>query len=211
MPSVSALGGTKRFRAEELYKKDLRDQIGRASLECPQVASLHPAVDSAFGVAGELADIIRCHDVCLLFQQLCIIGWQVFQKLQRDFVELYGFSVRLVSFAIPPRDCLVVFRADFPVLQVGHGVRLADSIAARLLSAVRTRYFTALQKKAGCLLADMTELIKLLFCQDLRDLVPVDFFHRDTPHSQSVGTDLPVYRCPLRTGLFSPEFSLFSP
>ena len=33
----------------------------------------------------------------------------------------------------------------------------------------------------------------------------------DTPHSQFVGTDLPVYRCPLRTGLFSPEFSLFSP
>jgi hypothetical protein len=35
MPCVSALGGTERFRAEELYKKDLRDQIGRASLESP--------------------------------------------------------------------------------------------------------------------------------------------------------------------------------
>ena len=92
MPSVSALGGTKRFRAEKLYKKDLRDQIGRASLECSQMASFYPAVDSALGVAGESADILCRHNIRFLPQQLCIISGQVFQKLRWDFVELYGFS-----------------------------------------------------------------------------------------------------------------------
>ena len=75
-------------------------------MESPQMASLHPAVDSALGVAGESADIICRHDVGFMFQQLCIISGQVFQKLRWDFVELYRFSFN-TAYELKPRTPVI--------------------------------------------------------------------------------------------------------
>lgn len=61
------VGWYETLSSKKLHKKDLRDQIGRAFLECSQMASFYPAVDRALGVAGESADILCCQDIGFMF------------------------------------------------------------------------------------------------------------------------------------------------
>ena len=193
--------------AEEVNQICFRYVIGAVTDEMGHTVFAAPLVYGSFAVAGERHDFIGSHHIGAADKQRCIVAVKPVQSFRRQLPWHTGTLTGPCP--IPARSGRIVFRVHPTLMKIVLHIFFSDLIAACPFTRIPAGNLAALQKIAGGGFTDMADLIKLFFCNNVGNMVPINpFIHSQTPRFYiSVGSaDRRCMYCHIRKIL---SFSLF--
>lgn len=155
--------------AEEFNQKKLEYVADAAHFDEGEIAASFPAGDGAAIVSGDGFYLFDGQHIGLLGKQRRIEC----PHLCMDFRGKCGFP-DLIAFVVPMFGYGVEFGEQLSLFHILHHIRFADLVAAGLLAAVLAGDFSRPKKIHRRALGNVAELIKLFFCECVRNGVPVD-------------------------------------
>ena len=138
-----------------------------------------PIIDGCFTVADNCWHFRCGHHIGILCKHFSIILPHIFKSIFGNFCfQFYG----IIPF-IPTCRCWIGFGKYFSLFKICNNVRLFDFVTASFLARVFARNLSASQQIQSRWLADMTDLIELVFGNNIGNRIPVDcgFINSNTP------------------------------
>ena len=179
MPIGFAGDSAKIFRTKELYQVDFRNVIHIVPLEWFKMSFLTPIIDSCRAVTDYFWNFGCGHHIGILRKKFCVIQFHIFKNLFGYFGVHFDGIVPLV----PTCRCGIGFGKYFSLFKICNNIRLFDLVTASFLASVFARNLSTSQQIQCRWLADMTDLIELVFGNNIGNRIPVDcgFIHSNTP------------------------------
>ena len=174
MPCGFAAYGAEFLTAEEVYQIGFRYVIGAVTDEMGHTVFAAPLVDGSFAVAGERHDFIGSHHIGAADKQRCIVA---VKPVQSFLGQLPWHPRALVSLGpIPAGGGRIVLRVHSTLMKIVLHIFFPDLIAACPFTGIPAGDLAALQKIASSGFTDMADLIKLFFCYNVGDMIPINPF-----------------------------------
>lgn len=143
------------------------------------VPFIAPIIDRCFAVTDNLWNLRCGHHIGILRKHFSVILPQIFESTFRNFCsQFYG----IITF-IPVCRGGITFGKDFSIFKIFDNIFLFDFITSCFLAVVFARYLAASKQIQRRGFADMANFIKLVFCYNFGNRIPVDcsFIHSNTP------------------------------
>ena len=121
----------------------------------------------------------RSQHIRILCKKFRVIQLHIFKNL----FGYFGFHFHCIVPLVPTCRCGIGFGKYFSLFKICNNVSLFDFVTASFLARVFARYLSAAKQIQSRWFADVSDLIELVFGNNIGNQIPVDcgFIHSNTP------------------------------